>query len=73
MTRAELTDQIAALCDGTDLPLREKVVALKIASTRVQMNVSLGVTKPKKVAWSRKPLLRPSGNVMGRQRREPKS
>lgn len=70
MTRAELIDLLCLNCDGSGLPVSEKVAALRVAQTRIQMNVGAGRQKPKKIEV--RPLTRPSGNFMGKQKREPK-
>ena len=76
MKQVDLVESLVAQCDGADLPLTEKVSALRAALTRVQMNVGAapgGRPSRKVQVQVRKPLLRPSGNLMGKQKREPKS
>lgn len=69
MNRAELKQQIVALCEGSGLPVNERVAAVRAALTTVQLNVGLAPAQAK----SFKPLVRPSGKMMGKQKREPKS
>lgn len=73
MKRDQLTDRVVALSDESGLPLTERTAALRIALTRIQMNVSPATHRSRKVKWDKEPLLRPSGNVMGKQKREAKS
>lgn len=72
MTREELKQQVIELCAGSGLGLADKVSAVRAALTRVQMNVTPGETKPRRVE-GRAPILRPSGKMMGKQKREAKS
>jgi hypothetical protein len=53
MTRPELIERLAALCDQSGLPLGDKTYALRAALTRVQMNVSAqaAAVPSRKVEW----------------------
>ena len=68
MKRDQLKEQIINLCEESGLSVSDKVSALRAALTRVQMNV--GAATPAKKSF--KPLTRPSGNVMGKQKSQPK-
>lgn len=68
MNRAELKQQIVELCEGSGLSVSEKVAAVRSALTTVQLNVGL----PPAPAKSFKPLTRPSGKMMGKQKSQPK-
>lgn len=68
MTRAELKQQIVELCEASGLSVGEKAAAVRSALTTVQLNVSLGLHARKDFS----PLTRPSGKVMGKQKREAK-
>lgn len=71
MKRDQLIVKLVELADESGLPVSEKVAALRIAQTRVQMNVS-GTSKPQKIPWGKRPLPRPSGSLMGKQKSQPK-
>lgn len=62
--RSELVGRLVAILGESDLPLDGQIQALAEARTRIQRSVSR--PGPEK---SFKPLTRPSGNVMGKQKR----
>lgn len=63
----EIVDRLVTVLKESELPHNDQINVL--SETRIQ--ISKAIPKPKSTK-SFKPLMRPSGNVMGKQKRQPK-